>query len=474
MALWRNSINALLAIAVLFSLLTSEVLGQKNQRGAMANLIQLSAGFEALSAKVTPATVQVLVMGYTPTGKSDSNVFSRQRITGSGVILDSNGYIVTNAHVVEGARRVQVVLSAQQQPENQARSILRARGQLVGAQIVGVDRETDLAVLKIQAKNLPFLTLGNSDDVRQGQLVFAFGSPRGLENSVTMGVVSSTARQLRTSDPMIYIQTDATINPGNSGGPLVSPTGEVIGINTLIFSQSGGSEGIGFAAPSNIVKNVYEQIRETGRVRRGTIGVHAQTITPLLAAGLDLPDAGNVVVADVFPNSPADKAGLQVGDIILRLGDKRIENARQFDVNLYKYAIGNAVIIEIQRETVTQMIEVSIVERPNDPERFSDLVSPERNMIPRFGILGLDLNESIIRMIPTLRVKSGVVVANRSNLYYEQDQFMPGDVIHAINSQQVTSLTDLKAIVSKLQPYDPVVAQVERLGAMRYVVFEVE
>ena len=260
MAYRRNSIYSLLAIAVFFGLLVSELSTQKTRRGATANLAQLSAGFEALSDKVSPATVQVLVMGYTASGKSDSNVFSRQRSTGSGVILDSKGYIVTNAHVVEGARRVQVVLSGQAQP-SQGQSILSARGKILGAQIVGVDRETDLAVLKVQARNLPSLTLGNSDEVRQGQLVFAFGSPMGLENSVTMGVVSSTARQLRTGDPMIYLQTDAPINPGNSGGPLVGPAGEVIGINTLIFSQSGGSEGIGFAAPSNIVKNVYEQIR---------------------------------------------------------------------------------------------------------------------------------------------------------------------------------------------------------------------
>jgi len=184
---------------------------------------------------------------------------------------------------------------------------------------------------------------------------------------------------------MIYIQTDAPINPGNSGGPLVDMHGNVIGINTLIFSQSGGSEGIGFAAPSNIVKNVYNQIRSTGRVRRGEIGVFVQTITPLLATGLDLPRVGRVVIADVEPYSPAATAGLRIGDIILSLDRKAMENGRQFDVNLYSRSVGDHVILEIQRGEIDKIIKVEIRERPNDPGRFSDMVSPERNLIPKLG-----------------------------------------------------------------------------------------
>jgi len=466
----KNTIFLVLTITFLWS---GNSISYSQNRKALLTLSKLSEEFESLSKKVSPAIVQILVTGYIPTGNGSAAVFTKQRGSGSGVILDPTGYIVTNAHVVDGARRVQVMLAVQEKRAD-ARSILKPRGKIVGAQVVGIDRETDLAVLKVQERNLPVLILGNSDEVSSGQLVLAFGSPLGLQNTVTMGVVSATARQLRTGDPMVYIQTDAPINPGNSGGPLVNTRGEVIGINTLILSQSGGSEGIGFAAPSNIVKNVYEQIRANGRVRRGIIGVNAQTITPLLAQALGLPNVGQVLISDVMHFSPAEKAGLRVGDIILSLDGKRMENARQFDVNLYKVAIGDDVILEIQRKTVNKMVKVAIAEQPDDPERFSDLVSPEKNLIPQLGILALDMSETIAKMLPTLRKQSGVVVASRSNLLYEQDQFVPGDVIHAINNQPIGSLAELRTFLKNLGPYDPVAVHVERLGQMRYVVFEME
>lgn len=463
-----------LITTICFCVWTSELLGQANQQGRlMITLGRLSDEFKGLSKSVSPAIVQILATGYAP-GINQINALTKQRSTGSGVVLDANGYIVTNAHVVEGARRVQVALAGKEMQKGEKGSILKPRGEIVGAQIVGIDRETDLAVLKIDKTNLSFLELGNSDEVQKGQLVLAFGSPLGLENSVTMGVVSSIARQLRQEDPMIYIQTDAPINPGNSGGPLVDTRGRVVGINTLIFSQSGGSEGIGFAAPSNIVKNVYKQIRSTGRVRRGEIGVHVQTITPLLAAGLNLQRIGRVLVSDVEPYSPAAKAGLKVGDIILTLDNKTMQNGRQFDVNLYSRSVGEHVILEIQRGEIDKIVKVEIRERPNDPARFSDMVSPERNLIPKLGILALDLDETISRMLLPLRIKTGVVVANRTNLSYEQDELLPGDVIHTLNDQKIKSLDDLKTAVDGLAVFDAVVIQVERQGQLRYVAFEME
>jgi len=469
----KNCLAFLLIMTLCFCSPASSLLAQVTQRKSMITLGKLSAEFEQLSKSVSPAIVQILATGYVP-GLNQINALTKQRSSGSGVILDANGFIVTNAHVVEGARRVQVALNANDMQNGQQGSILKPRGEIVGAQIVGIDRETDLAVLKVDKSNLRFLKLGDSDTVEKGQLVLAFGSPLGLENSVTMGVVSSIARQLRPEDRMIYIQTDAPINPGNSGGPLVDTHGNVIGINTLIFSQSGGSEGIGFAAPSNIVKNVYNQIRSTGRVRRGEIGVSVQTITPLLATGLDLPRVGRVVIADVEPYSPAATAGLRIGDIILRLDRKTMENGRQFDVNLYSRTVGDNVILEIQRGEIDKIIKVEIRERPNDVGRFSDMVSPERNLIPKLGILALDLDETISKMLPPLRVKTGVVVANRANLLYEQDELLPGDVIHFINNQKINSLEDLKAFVGNLAAYDAVVVQVERRGQFKYISFEME
>jgi serine protease Do len=445
----------------------------KLAKTSIQTLSGLSANFEMLSESVSPAIVQILSTGYTP-GRSDAdNVLTKQVNTGSGVVLDPAGYIVTNAHVVAGARRIQVAV-LNKQPEDETQSILKPRSKLVGAQLIGLDTETDLAVLKIQEKNLPFLQLGDSEEVKKGQIVFAFGSPLGLENSATMGIVSSVARQLRTEDPMIYIQTDAPINPGNSGGPLVNIDGLVVGINTMIFSQSGGNEGIGFAAPSNIVKNIYQQLRTTGRVQRGTIGVYVQTITPILAEGLGLPDVGRVVIADVAPYSPAAAAGLRTGDIVLKLDSKPMENGRQLIVNIYNKKIDSKVLIEIQRGTVNKVVQVTIAERPEDPERFVDMVSPERNLVPPLGILGLDLNDMIRQMLPPLREDSGVVVANRANLMYDQDQFMPGDVIHTINKQPVKTLEELRQVAKNLKKYDAVVAQVERFGQLRYIAFEME
>ena len=279
---------------------------------------------------------------------------------------------------------------------------------------MGIDRETDLAVLKTRETGLPHLPLGDSDELRQGQLVFAFGSPLGLENSVNTGVVSATARQLRPEDPMIYIQTDAPINPGNSGGPLVDASGRLMGINTLIYSQSGGSEGLGFAAPSNIVRNIYEQIRKSGRVRRGEIGVLAQTITPNLARGLNLPREWGVILGDVYPGGPGADAGLEIGDVVLTLDGKAMENGRQFQVNLYRRTVGERVTLRVQRGSDITDFEVRVVERPNDPDRFRDMVHPDRNLVDELGILGVDYERALASKLPRLRKRSGVVVAARS------------------------------------------------------------
>ena len=195
----------------------------------------------------------------------------------------------------------------------------------------------------------------------------AFGSPLGLDNSASLGVVSSVARQLAPESPMIYIQTDAPINPGNSGGPLVDTDGRVVGINTLIL-RSGGGEGLGFAAPSNIVKNVFEQIRQTGTVRRGEIGAVAQTLTPTLCAGLGIDRTEGVLVADVAPGSSAARGGLAPEDVIVAVDGKPMENARQFSVNLYRRAPGSGVVLDVLRGPVRKSLTVTISERERDPE----------------------------------------------------------------------------------------------------------
>jgi len=448
----------------------------QSSAGNEGALAQLSGSFESLSEQVGPAVVQIFATGYsTALGNTEFSLLSRDQSSGSGVILDPEGYILTNAHVVQGARRVQVLLARSLRSTAGGMSILKPRGEIVEAQIVGIDHETDLAVLRISEEELPFLELGDSDEVKQGQLVLAFGSPFGLENSVTLGVVSSVARQLQPEDPVVYIQTDAPINPGNSGGPLVDANGKVMGINTFIVSQSGGNEGVGFAVPSNIAKNVFTQIRSTGRVARGEIGVYAQTITATLAEGLGLSQEWGVVLGDVLPGEPADLTGLKVGDVILTLNGKVMENGRQFDVNLYGHSVGDLVSLDVLRGSQKLTFRVRVIEREDDFGHLVEMVTPENSLVPKLGILGLDIDAQVAKILFPPRKLGGVLVAARSpGSPYWQAEFLPGDVIYAINGQEITSLATLRARLAELQAGDPVVVQVQRQETLRFIAFEIE
>jgi serine protease Do len=451
---------------------------QPRARRPAGRLAELSESFERLTARVVPAVVQVLVTGY---GEVDAEadttggLLTLQRTGGSGVVLSGDGFIVTNAHVVEGARRIKVIVPATAEQTRDRRSILKPRGRTVPARVVGLDRETDLAVLKVEERNLPWLPLADSDELRQGQLVFAFGSPLGLENSVTMGVLSGVGRQRELDDPMVYLQTDAPINPGSSGGPLTDTDGRVVGISTLILSQGGGHEGIGFAVPSNIVRNVFEQIRKSGRVRRGTIGVFAQTITPLLAAGLELPRESGVVLGDVYPGGPADEAGLQEGDVVLALDGRPMENGRQLEVNLYGRRVGDRVTLEVLRGEERVSVQVEIAEREDDPERFADMVSREENLIPRLGILGIEVDRKVAELLPPLRHPGGVLVAARAADAPIPDQgLVPGDIITAVNGTMIAGLSDLREEINQLQPGQACVLQVQRGVRLMYVALEID
>jgi serine protease Do len=440
-------------------------------RSLFPGLVAFDEQLETLARQVSPSVVQVIASGYT-TGSG--SLLSRARASGSGVIVDGEGWIVTNTHVVEGARAVQVDL-LRPRLSSAGGSILPPGSRRVRAQVVGADRETDIAVLRVEEDGLPALEMGDSDDLRQGQLVLAFGSPLGLENSASLGVVSSVARQLEPEAPMIYVQTDASINPGNSGGPLVDVRGRMVGLNTLIASQSGGNEGIGFAAPSNIVRAVFEQIRDRGRVRRGIIGVKAQTITPALAAGLRLGVGEGVVLSDVVPSGPAALAGLHICDVVLALDGKPMENARQLDVNLYRRAPGDTVTLTVIRDGGRRDVAVDVVERPRDPDRFLSLVTPERNLIPRLGILALELDSVLARAVGPLRGNEGVLVAGRASAGpTTDDSLQVGDVIYAVNGVSVRGLAELRSAVTAPRPGEPLVLQVERSGTLLYVVVEVE
>ncbi|MGA8596491.1 MAG: trypsin-like peptidase domain-containing protein [Bryobacteraceae bacterium] len=298
----------------------------------------MSSSFENLVKRVSPAVVEVLVSGYGSPNEDDkggSAAIGRERSLGSGVIIDPDGYIVTNYHVVKGSDRVRVVLTPSSAQESQPEALLKSRGRILPARIVGFSKAIDIAILKVEATGLPTLPIGRYEHVQKGQIVLAFGSPEGLENSVTLGLVSSVLRQVDPDDPMVYIQTDAAINPGNSGGPLVDVDGNVVGIDTFIYSNSGGSEGVGFAIPSGIVRYAYEQIRQYGRVRRRTIGADLQSLTRDMAQGLGLSNDAGVIVSDVLPGGPAEHAGLRIQDVIVGINGMRVDNVPLFALSLY-------------------------------------------------------------------------------------------------------------------------------------------
>ena len=374
-------------------------------------LHELNDTLEALSAKVSRSVVQVFSTGYAFNEESNgenASLFSKQQSSGIGGHLHYGRISGHQQPRVQGADRVRVQLSYTDDLGPGHHSIVRRRGKSIPARVVGTDRESDIAVLKIDGGPYPALEFGKSDELRQGSLVLAFGNPLGLESSVTMGVVSSVARQIRADDPNIYIQTDAPINPGNSGGPLLDTDGRVVGINTFILSQSGGSEGIGFAIPSNTVKMVAEQLKEKGHVHRGEIGAFAQTITPEMAAGLSLPRDYGVILGDVVPDSPADKAGLKIGDIVLSLNGKPMENARQFEVNLYQEGKHDKAKIKILRDRGRWMWKAEVIEREDDPAPFPWTWSIRRtSAIPDLGICGSQWIRRCRRCYPICAILTG-------------------------------------------------------------------
>lgn len=427
----------------------------------------LSRSFEGLSEHVSRGVVHIRAAGYVPVADPGGQVLSKKLAAGSGVALSEDGYIMTNAHVVSMAERVEVRLY-KTYGDRPSDSIIKPRGDYVPAKVVGIDPETDLALLKVDQTIEHALELGDSDTVRPGQIVFAFGSPRGLEGSVTMGVVSATARQLQEEGTVVYIQTDAPINPGNSGGPLVNSDGRVVGINSLILSESGGSEGLGFAVPSNIVKTIYEGLKDQGSIQRGIIGAVVQTITPPMAEGLGLNREWGVVVADVFPNSPAARAGMEPGDIIVSLNGKPMENARQFDVNVYHTPIGGFAVVRVLRDGAEESLRIPVIERPRLLEQLQVGYAPEDHLVPQLGILGITLDDNLRKLVGGLRDPSGVVVAT-APLGHSLRQ---GDVIHEVNTQKVSSLEELRAQLAAKPSGEPIVLRVERGGALRYITLE--
>lgn len=439
-----------------------------------AVLGELNADLEKLAAKVSPAVVQILVTGFGPLREEDkaqTAFIVRQHAVGSGVIVDSHGYIMTNAHVVEGAQHIRVALPL---PGDSSGQVPVGKRRILEARLVGQHKETDLALLKVDETDLPTLSLVSQQRPHVGQLVFAIGSPEGLQNSVTMGVLSALARQPDPSKPLTYLQTDAPINPGNSGGPLVDMNGAVVGINTFILSQGGGSEGLGFAIPARVVEFVYRSLRNHGHVHRVEIGAVAQEITPVLAEGLNLPQKWGVIVVDVKPDGPAAAAGLQIQDIVLDADDRRIETLPSFSAAMYLHRLDQLVKLEILRGNERKTLYIPAIERRDHMDEMLDTINAENSLVPRLGVLGIDLSPDM-RARLNLRIPSGVIVVGRAvDLLMPDTGLQAGDVIHQLNQAPIDNMETLRSATSKLKTGDPVVLQVEREDGLMYVSFEME
>jgi serine protease Do len=456
------------ALAFSFVLLSSPVLAQP-RAPATPPLAALDGSIEALVQAVDPTVVQIFVSGTVAVdrvGPGRADLVATQRASGSGVVVDPNGYVLTNAHVVRGASRIRLAIPI----AVDGKSLLARRSRSIGAQLVGLDEETDLAVLKVEGTGYRALPFGDSDGLRSGQVVLAFGSPLGFQNSVSLGIVSSVARQLEPESPMVYVQTDASISPGNSGGPLVDTKGQLVGINTMIAAPPDAGSGVGFAAPSNIVRAVFEQIKQHGRVRRGEIGIRAQTVTPVLAAGLSIGRDQGALIADVIPGGPADRAGLSAGDVVLTLDGKPLENGRQLHVNLYRRSVGETVRLEVLRSGKTVTVTVPVGERL-DFSGAASQADPRQNVVTRLGILGVTVTPELAGRLPPLRARVGVLVAAANAVAVDAEglRLEAGDVIHSVNGQWVTDLEGLRTLVDAAKPGGALVLQVERQGGLLYI-----
>ena len=379
----------------------------------------------------------------------------QQKSLGSGVIVDTAGIALTNAHVVERATDIEVVT---------------ADGKKHKAKLVGVDRRTDLAVLRLQGGG-PYAAaaLGDSDRVKVGDWVLAIGSPFGLTQTVTAGIISAKGRSIGQGPFDDFLQTDAAINPGNSGGPLVNMSGEVIGINSAILSRSGGNVGIGFAIPVSMAKRIYTELVAKGKITRGWLGVSIQPLTPELAKSFGLKEPKGVLVADIVQDSPAEKAGLAAGDIIVEFGGKKVETPQELQKVVAAAGPGKAVPVSVWRDKTQKTMEIKIGETPDDNVA---LKSGNRGK----SLLGLDvrpITPELARQL-NLRGTDGVVVFRvEEESAAAEAGLQRGDVIREVNRQRVRSLPEFERITRDLKDGDRVTVLLQRGPQALYVAFTV-
>lgn len=473
--------RTLLFVALISIFLTLSVRAQKPENSSATSGVAIMKDYDEVfgevAQRVMRSVVQIDVVSYSvPEHAQDdaSQNFQRQRSLGSGVIVDPDGYIVTNNHVVAGALRIRVTLSPATVALVTGHTVLSHKVRVYDAILIGTNRYADLAVIKIDEKNLPYMSLPEKFDVRLGQIVFAIGSPEGLDHTVTKGIVSALARQPERDRPMIYVQTDAPINPGNSGGPLADRNGNLVGINTFIYTSGGGSEGLGFAIPEPIVRFAYAQIREYGMVKASTIAAHPQTITPTLAAALHLPQDYGVVITDVVPGGPANIAGLHPMDVVLSIDGVPIDSLPKYVAYLYLHPRGQRLEMQVLRDGKQISASPVPVSAPPSFDSLSDLINPKTDLIDSLGIFVIDLNHDFVEAMG-LRSQAGVVVAGLlSGEPANLADLTVGDVITGVNGKVVSDKRQLLQELQRFKSGDSIALEVERRGVMQYVSFEMD
>lgn len=380
------------------------------------------------------------------------------------MILDPNGYIVTNNHVVEGASQITVTLSDRRE---------------FAAKVIGTDPKTDLAVIKIEAKDLSSLKWADYDELQVGDVVLAVGSPFGLSSTVTLGIISALGRgNVGIADYEDFIQTDAAINPGNSGGALVNMQGKLIGINTAIFSRTGGSEGIGFAIPSSIALDIVESLTKTGKVVRGWMGVAIQEITPALAKSFKLPEQRKgVLISDVNENGPSYAAGMKRGDVVVAFNGKEVQSVSQLRNLVARTTVGKEADIKILRDGKEQSLKIKVAERPSDeilakrepvPSAPQETIKPPDNVLAALRVQTLDA--AMMSQLNLPAKTTGVVVSSvESGSPAESAGLQRGDVIQEINHEVVKSLEDYQKASAKVKKDEMVVLLLSRQGNNLFV-----
>jgi serine protease Do len=384
----------------------------------------------------------------------------RLRGLGSGVVVSSDGFILTSNHVIEGADEILVGLGPEKQ-EHKARKI-------------GADPGTDLAILKIEAQNLSPIPFADSDQLRPGNIVLAIGSPFGLAQTVTMGIVSATERGgLGIIDHENFIQTDASINMGNSGGALVNTSGELVGINSAILSRTGSNHGIGFAIPSNLARDVMPSLREKGRVVRGYIGAFLQVLTPELVEALKLPDPSGALVGEVAPGSPAQISGVRSGDVITRINDDKVANPIDLRAKIGAMSPGTKAEIEVLRDHERRVLEVIVAEAPATPAKpVPDQAVSDRRQVSKVlgGVIITDVDDEVRMALNAPReVLGAVIVAIDPTSPAAEAGLQQGDVIREINKRPIKDARDLVTQSEAMAPDDKVLLHVWSEGKSGYI-----